>query len=139
MSGVQEEDAAPVRGRPWRRLAGVCVAVEAAALGLGGLWALGIVVRGAADSVAVSLSLAAFALGLGALLALASRAVRRGRERVRGPVLTWQLLQAATAGALIGGAGAATPLAARLGFWGSALLAVVAVAALVVDAARRED
>ncbi len=138
MSEAQEAVGGVERARPWRRLAGACVAVEAAGLLLGGLWALGVVLRGTADSVAVALTLAAFGIGLGLLLALASRAVRRGRERVRGPVLTWQLLQAATAGALIGGSSGATPLAARLGFWGAALLAVLLAAALVVDAAQQK-
>ncbi len=126
-------------GRPWRRLAAAGLLLEAAALVVGAVWALVVVVSGGADSIAVALSLAAFALVVGALLAVASRAVRQGRERARGPVLTWQLLQAATAGTLIGGAGDATPVAARLAFWAAALLAVLVVGALVVDAVRSAE
>ncbi|WP_372595153.1 hypothetical protein [Actinotalea sp.] len=126
----------PGRVHAWRAVAAAGLAVESAALAVGGLWALGVVLRGVADSVAVDLSLAAFALVLAALLALAKRAVLRGRDRVRGPAITWQLLQAATAGTLIGGAGAGTPLVVRGASWFAALLALVVVVALVVDAAR---
>ncbi len=138
MSPRRDDPPPPERTRPWRRLAAGGTAVEAVALGLAGLWALVVVLRGAAESVAVDLSLAGFALALAVLLGLATRAVLRGRERVRGPVITWQLLQAATAGTLIGGATAATPLPIRLAAWAAAVLALLVVAALVVDAARRD-
>ncbi len=139
MSRAEDLPPGSDRSGPWRGVAAVCIAVEAVALALGGLWAIVVVARGSADSIAVALSLAGFALVLAVVLWFASRAVRTGRGRVRGPVLTWQLLQAATAGTLIGGAGAATPIAARIGFWVAALLAVVVVTALLVDAARRES
>ena len=124
------------RVRAWRSTAAGGIAIEVLALGVGGLWAVGVVLTGNAESVAVSLVLAAFALGLAALLALAARAVLGGRDRVRGPVITWQLLQAATAGTLIGGAGEGTPGAIRGAAWFAAVLAVVVVVSLVVDAAR---
>jgi len=138
MSSAQEHPVHGGRVSPWRRTAAIGLAVEALALAAGGLLAIGVVLVGSADSVAVLLSLAGFALLVATLLGFATVAVQRGRERVRGPVLTLQLLQAASAGTFIGGAGDATPVGIRIAFWFAALLAVVVVAAVVIDAARRE-
>ena len=137
MSSVQEQSVPGGRVSTWRRAAALGIAIEAVALAVGGLWALGVVLVGSADSIAVLLSLAGFALLVAVLLGLATVAVLRGRARVRGPALTWQLLQAASAGTFIGGAGDATPVGTRAAFWVAALLAVVVVAALVIDTARR--
>jgi hypothetical protein len=72
----------------------VCVllTVEAAAfLGLGVAW-IADVVRGVASMPAASLFLAAFGLGIAALLLLAARSLWRGRRWARSPVIMWQIL-----------------------------------------------
>jgi hypothetical protein len=68
------------------------VTLEAAAfLGLGVAWTAD-VVRGVASLPAASLFLAAFGLGIAALLLLAARGLWRGRRWARSPVITWQIL-----------------------------------------------
>ena len=67
-------------------------------------------------------------LAVGAALVAAARALRRGSGRARGPLVTWQLLQAATGAALL----QAHPRPA--GPAGGAV-AAVALAVLVVAAA----
>lgn len=82
-----------------RVLLAVCllVTVEAAAfLGLGVAWTAD-VVRGAATMPAASLFLAAFGVGVAALLLLAARGLWRGRRWARSPVIMWQILLAVLA------------------------------------------
>lgn len=103
--------------------------VEAVALvGVAG-WVLVTVVAAGSTSLGVALFLAAFALGVGALLVVGARALLRGAPRARGPVVTWQLLQAATAVAVLGVPGR-TGAAAGVAV-GGIVLAVVVVAGVL--------
>ncbi len=96
------------------------VLLEAAAL-LGMAVAFGVdVVRGRAIDVGSTVAMAVFFAGVALLLGGAARALWRGRRWGRGPVLTWQLLQALSALALA----PATPAAL--------VVAMVAAAAVVI-------
>ena len=71
------------------------VAVEVLGLlAVAGL-AVAAVVRGEATSAGLSAGVVVLALGIGALLAAAARAMAAGRRWGRAPTLTWQLLQLA--------------------------------------------
>lgn len=102
------------------------VAVEAAALGAGVVWAVVDLVRGRSDSPGASVVLALFLVLVGAGVLAAARALRRGARRARGLVVTWQLLQAASAATLLGAADA--PAGA---WWGGVSAVVLAVVVLV--------
>lgn len=103
------------------RTAVVLVLTEAAALTLAALgWLAGVVV-GAREGSSVAWFLLAFVVGVAGVLVLSARTLRRGARGGRAPVVTWQLLQAATAVTVLQG-GAALPVA------------VVAAGALVVGA-----
>lgn len=103
------------------RTAVLLVLAEAAALTFATLGWLAQVVAGATSATPVAGFLAAFALGIAAVLVLSARALRRGARGGRSPVVTWQLLQGATAVAVLR-SGPALPVA------------VVAVLALGVGA-----
>lgn len=79
-------------GETLRRLAAVLVALEALAL-LAGAVALGIEALGA-DSAAGGVGLALVVAAVGLALAGSARGLLHGARWTRGPVLTWQLLQA---------------------------------------------
>lgn len=96
------------------------VLLEAVALVAGAVWAVVELVTGRAT--ATGAGLAVFALAVAAVLVGAGRALRRGSRRARGPVLTWQLLQAATALTLFGIDGAPVALP-----WGAAVALALAV------------
>ncbi|MFD1507552.1 hypothetical protein FE374_12855 [Georgenia yuyongxinii] len=84
------------------RAALLAVVVEAAALvGLAGAFLLD-VLRGLVLNVGTTVAMAVFFLGLALVLVAAGRALWRGRRWGRGPVITWQLLQAVTAIAMTG-------------------------------------
>ena len=102
------------------------VLVEAAVLVAAALWLLLSVVRGAASSASAGVGVGLFALAMAAILVLAARAVTAGRRGGRAPVLTWQLLQAATAASLLG---AGPPVATAAG---GALAVAVLVAVLLL-------
>jgi hypothetical protein len=117
---------APEPDRIPRRLA-VALAglvVEAVVLVGAACWVLVTVVVQGSPHLGVALFLAAFALGVGALLLVGVRALRRSAPRVRGPVVTWQLLQAATAVAVLGVPGR-TGAAAGVAVGGLVLATVV--------------
>lgn len=77
------------------------VLVEVTALvGLAGWWLVELV-GGHSSSVGVALFLVAFALGVAAVLLGSVRALRARHRWARGPVMTWQLLQGATAVAVL--------------------------------------
>lgn len=103
--------------------------VESAVLGAGVVWATADLVRGRADAPGASIVLALFLAGVAAALVTAARALRRGARRARGPVVTWQLLQAASGVTLLGVADppAGLPVAAGAGI---VLAVLVVVAAL---------
>lgn len=54
------------------------------------------VVTGQAHQVGSTLAIAVFLVGIAALLVGSARALAHGRRWARGPVLTWQLIQAAS-------------------------------------------
>jgi len=107
--------------------------VEAAALGVVAVAAVVSLVRNGSSDLAVALALVAVALGTGALLVVGARALRRGARRARGPVVTWQLLQAATALAILQVPGRAAVAAAGAAL--AVVLAVVVTVALLTPAA----
>lgn len=85
-------------------LAGACllVVLEAAALVVAAAVLVIDVVRGPVPSVVATLAMALFFVGFAAMLVGAARALWRGRRWGRGPVVTWQVLQAASVLALPG-------------------------------------
>lgn len=75
------------------------------------------------DNLAAAIFLAAIAIVVGAGLAICARGVVRGLRWTRGPVLTWQLLQA----------GVAMPLSTSRAWWvGVPLLAVSIVVGVLI-------
>ena len=97
------------------------VMLLAAALTVAALGWLVRVVAGATEGTSVAWFLVAFVMGVAGVLVLSARTLRRGARGGRAPVVTWQLLQAATAVTVLQG-GPALPVA------------MVAVLALVVGA-----
>ncbi|WP_341358654.1 hypothetical protein V5H98_12870 [Georgenia sp. M64] len=78
------------------------VALEALALVVAAVVLVAETVRGLALDVGSAVALAVFFVGFATLLGGAGRALWRGSRWGRGPVITWQLLQVATALALAG-------------------------------------
>jgi hypothetical protein len=111
-----------VRRRSAARTAAVVLtALEACGLlGVALWWGVGAI--GGAGVRGSEVFLAAFALGVAAVLVAAACLLARGRPGARGPIVTWQVLQAATATAVLG-----VPAA---GVW--AVAAVVVALAVVV-------
>jgi len=87
-------------------------------------------VRGASNSVAVSVFLVLFCLGLGWLLVVACRALWAGRRGGRAPVVVWQIMQGLVGVSLLT-AGALWGVLAGVG------LLAVAVAVLLAVMSRR--
>ncbi len=111
----------------------VGVGLEVAALLAAAGWMVWQVVAGAAAAPGAALGLALFAVLLALGRAAAARAVHRhGSGPARAVVVTWQLVQAGSAGTIIG-AGDTVP-AALTGAWVAALLAIAVVVAAVLDA-----
>lgn len=93
----------PRPDRPWPLVAALLgVLVEVAALAAAGVVLLAEVVLGRAASAASTAATGAFAVFVAVLLAAAARALWRGRRWGRGPLVTWQVLQAAVALSQIG-------------------------------------
>lgn len=87
---------------PWPvAAAAVGALVEAVLLVAGGLAWTVVILTGGSDAPGAGVALVALVLGLAAVLVVAARALRRGSRRARGPLVTWQLLQGATAVALL--------------------------------------
>jgi len=107
----------------------VLVLVEAAVLAGLGLWWLVVLVVGDVQDVGVALFLIGFTLAVAAGLAAGGRALLHGRRGARAPVVTWQLLQGATAVAVL--QGTATSPAGETTLW-LARLAILVAAAIVV-------
>ncbi|MCV2395849.1 hypothetical protein OEB99_16155 [Actinotalea sp. M2MS4P-6] len=111
------------------------VGVEIAALVAAAGWVVWQILVGGAAAPGPALALAVFALILAAALFGAVRAVlRRGSGPARAVVVTWQLVQAGSAGMIIGAADTAS--VALIGAWTAAALAVGVVLASVLDAWR---
>ncbi|MDO8108535.1 hypothetical protein Q6348_15160 [Isoptericola sp. b441] len=113
----------------------VGVGIEVLGLVAAAAWMAIQLLRGRADSVGTAVGLVVFALVFAGALALVTRSlVRTGTRPARATVVTWQLVQAGSAGTIIG-AGVASP-AVIATTWATAALAVVLVAVLVADAWR---
>lgn len=98
-------DPAPVED-PWRNLpllvALVVVGLEALLLAAAAVWSIVDMVRGGFEGAAVSIALTVVLLLFVLLLVVGMYALWQGRRWGRGPVLTWQLIQAAIALGAIG-------------------------------------
>ena len=106
-----------------RQVVQVLVTLEAVALVVGAVAGVIAVAAGDPSNPGAVLSLAAIALVLGIGLGFCARGIASGARWARGPVLTWQLLQA----------GVAMPLSASGAWWvGVPLLAVAVVAGVLV-------
>ncbi|MCL3862749.1 hypothetical protein [Actinotalea sp. K2] len=118
------EDPGPGPRPPVLALALGLVLVEAAGLVGFALWSLVSVLTQGTDTLGVALALVLFCLAVAAALVAAARAVHGGRRAARAPLVTWQLLQGATAVSVLRAAGA--PLA-----WAALVAAVVVLVALL--------
>ena len=136
--------AAPT-GEPRRRpglLLGVCLVVvlEAALLiGVAGAYLVSIA-RGASAAPGTAAGIAGFGALVAAALLGCARALWRGRRWARGPVLTWQVLQGATAVSVL--SGAQRPIALALlavSLLGAVLLLLPPVIAATAGSGGPED
>lgn len=100
-SGTPDE-AHPTRPPRALRVARTLVVAEAVVLAAAAAWSVVDLVRGVVGNPATAVFLALFALGVAWVLVAAVRALLRGSRRARGPVVTWQLLQAATGVTVLG-------------------------------------
>lgn len=73
------------------------VLLEALALAVAAVGALVVLLRGGSTAPGVVLAVALFSAAVAAVLVLGARGLLAGRRWSRGPVITWQLLQGATA------------------------------------------
>lgn len=114
----------------------VGVGLEVLALGTWAGLATWSVVTGSADAPGPVIGLALTALVLAAVLVLATRAaLRTGSGPARALVVTWQLVQAGTAGSVLGAGVTATVVLTAA--WAGVGLAVVVVGAALADARAR--
>lgn len=129
---------APVdRPSPRQLTAWSALLVEASALALAGGAALVLVLTGRGGYPVVGLALGGTALAVAAGLVGAVRALRAGRARAVAPVVTWQLLQGATAGAVLGAVTPQTPGVVVVLAWAGLGLAGLIVALLLTEQRRR--
>lgn len=106
--------------------------LEALALLAGAGWAVAVLVGGDAAAPAAAGALAGCAALLALGLGLSARSLARsGSGLARGVVVTWQLVQAGSAGTIIGAGETAS--GALVAAWAAAALSVLVVAAAVVD------
>jgi hypothetical protein len=129
-----------VTSRPLAAAVLAGVGIEAAALLAAAAWMIGQIVSGGSQALGTAIALVVFTVGLAAVLvAVALRLARAGSGPARATVVTWQLVQAGSAGMIIGASEAST--LALGGAWFAAGLAVVVVALVVLDSwrAHRDD
>lgn len=100
--------------------------LEAAALGAAVVWAVLDLVAGRSTNPGATAALGVFLLAVAAAVVAAARALRRGARRARGLLVTWQVLQAASAWTLLG-----TPDAPAALPWAAGAALVLAVVVLV--------
>ena len=118
----------------------VAVGLESATLLVAAFWMVVQIVSGDSEAIGTALGLVVFAVALAAVLvAVTLRLVRAGSGPARATIVTWQLVQAGSAGMIIGAAEASP--AALAGAWVAAGLAVAVVALVVLDSWRayRDD
>jgi hypothetical protein len=111
--------------RPAARAAAVflTLAEAAALLALAVWWITGLRVAGIRGA---EVFLIAFAIGVAAVLAASARALARRRRAARGPIVTWQVLQAVTAATLLGVPQARAWAGLALG-WSAALVVLLMI------------
>lgn len=133
---THEHHRGPTAALPRTLAAGlVVVLLEALALlASAALFLVELLSSGASD-VAVAVFLVLFAAGIAAALVGAARSLRRGRRGGRAPVLGWQVLQGATALAVLQVTGA-VPVAVWTASVALASAAVVVVLMLTPSAVR---
>jgi len=124
-----------VTSRPLAAAVLVAVGLESATLLAAAAWMVVQIVSGDSEAIGTAIGLVVFAVALAAVLvAVALRLVRAGSGPARATIVTWQLVQAGSAGMIIGAAEASP--AALVGAWLAAALAVVVVVLVVLDAWR---
>jgi hypothetical protein len=123
MSAAFDQQAPEHSSNRLRLLVAALVALESVLLVAAAVALLVNAVTADRDNPAALIALAAIALFVGAALAICARGVMRGLRWTRGPVLTWQLLQA----------GVAMPLSTSGAWWaGAPLLAVSVVVGVLI-------
>jgi hypothetical protein len=122
MSAAADEQDSELSGNRLRLLVAGLVLLEAALLIGAAIVLLVAAVVSDQENPAALVALAAVAMIVGGGLALCARGVTRGLRWTRGPVLTWQLLQA----------GVGMPLSTTLWWAGVPLLAVAVVTGVLI-------
>jgi hypothetical protein len=123
MSTAPDETAPEPPNHRLRRLVAALVALEAALLVAGAAFLLIEAVRSDEGNLGAVIALAAIAVVVGVGLAICARGVTHGLRWTRGPVLTWQLLQA----------GVGMPLSTSGAWWaGVPLLAISVVVGVLI-------
>ena len=133
--GPQRVPAAPVTRPPAVAGAALLLLGEALALLAGALWGVVVMATGSATDVGIAAAVVVFALLLCAAVLASARGLWRGRRAARAPAVGWQVLQGATAAALlqVAGLGAGLVVAAGLAL----AMAVTVVGLLLTPAANR--
>lgn len=133
---VVDESPGPAAPLPRTMRVGLAVVLlEAGALVATAAWFVIELVRDGSSSVGVALFLVLFALAVAGLLAVAARSLRRGGRGGRAPVLGWQVLQGATAIAVLQVRGAGS-IALMVAAGALAVAAVVVVMLLTPSSVR---
>jgi len=122
MSAAADEQTPERSSNRVRALVASLVALEAVLLALAAIVFLVASVASARDSRAALIALAALAAALAAGLAVSARGVARGLRWTRGPVVTWQLVQA----------GVGLPLSTSQDWWAGVPLLGIAVVIVVL-------
>ncbi|HST86508.1 MAG TPA: hypothetical protein VLL08_32520 [Kineosporiaceae bacterium] len=127
MSAASDKSSPEPEGNRLSALVAALVALEAVMLVIAAVFLLVEAVRSGGDDLAAGLSLAAIAIVVGVGLAICARGVARRQRWSRGPVLTWQLLQA----------GVGMPLSTSQAWWAGVLLLAVSIIVGVLIAGGR--
>jgi hypothetical protein len=123
MSAASEDQVHEHPGQRLRQLVAALVAAEAALLVAGAVFLLVEAIWSDSDSLAALISLAAIAVVVAVGLAICARGITQGLRWTRGPVFTWQLLQA----------GVGMPLSTSGAWWaGVPLLAASVVVGILI-------
>jgi uncharacterized protein YaaW (UPF0174 family) len=127
MSTASDESSTEHQGNRLSALVAALVALEAVSLLVAAVFLLVEALTSGGDNLAAGLSLAAIAIVVGVGLVICARGVARRQRWTRGPVLTWQLLQA----------GVGMPLSTSQAWWAGVLLLATSVIVGVLIAGGR--
>ena len=127
MSAVSDDQTSEHPSHRLRRLVAALVAAEAALLTVGAVALVVEAVRSDGDGLAPAISLAAIAVVVAVGLAICARGIVQGLRWTRGPVLTWQLLQA----------GVGMPLSTSGAWWAGVPLLAIAIVVGVLMVGRQ--